>query len=326
MPPRTLPPTDPALAKIVDAINKSETFFLSGHVRPDGDALGSALAMASGLLRLGKKPQVYSRDPVPESLRLLPGWENIKVGLKAEGRFDCAMFFECSTPERAGGLIDLDRQAEVVINVDSHKTHSAYGDINLIDPDASSTAEQVHGILKALGLSLEPAEGICLYVGLATDTGRFQYSNTTPAALRLAADLLESGISLSTINDRLFATKPLNALKLLSLALGTLELKLGGKVGVQMLSREAFRAAEAGPEHAEEIVNYGLTPPGVEAAVLLKEDKQILVSLRSRGKVDVSVVAEAFGGGGHRNAAGCRLDGDLKEAASRILKEIAAQL
>lgn len=295
-------------------------------MRPDGDTLGSALAMASGLKRLGKKVQVFSRDPVPEVLRCLPGWETVNVGLKPEGRFDCAMFFECSTPDRAGNLIDLDRQADVVINIDSHKTAFLYGDLNLIDPHASSTAEQVYDILLALGLKIEKAEGTCLYVGMVTDTGRFQYSNTTAKALRLTADLLDMGISLSALNDRLFATKPAAALRLLGYALNSFELKLGGKVGVLMISREAYQKAGAAPENAEEIVNFALMPPGVEAAVLLKEESQILVSLRSRGRVDVSKVAEAFNGGGHHNAAGCRMNGELNAAATAILKEIEKQL
>jgi phosphoesterase RecJ-like protein len=313
--------------KAVAALRKGKTFFLSGHVRPDGDCLGSALALELALERLGKRAEVYSRDPIPQTLSFLPGADQVHVGRKPEEVFDVAVFLECSSPLRSGGLIDLDKQAKLVVNLDSHLRTEPYGDINVIEPDISSTAEQVDGLISMLGVKVDKKIATCLYAGLATDTGRFHYSNTTPDALRFAARLIETGIDAPGMNDRLFATHPLPALKLLARALNGLRLENGGRIAVQSLTNDDFRVAEALPEHTEDIVNFGMAVPGVEVSVILKDEKQgIRCSLRSRGHVDVSRIAAAFGGGGHHNASGCTLHGELGEAERRLVSEIKKNL
>jgi len=307
-----------AIRGIVETLRAGRTFFLAGHERPDGDTLGSALALAMALEGLGKRARVYSRDPAPELLRWLPGSHLLCIGPAPRGRFDAAILLECSTPQRMGGLLDLARQACSVIHIDHHKNTQAYGTFNLIDDQASSNAEQVFDILKKLGAPLTPGIATCLYVGIVTDTGRFQYSNTTPRTLRIAAQLLEAGIPAAEINHRLFSARPYPALKLLGRALEAMRLECGGRLAVIPLRAAQFKQVGAQLEHTEDIVNYGLAVP-VEAAVLFKEGRQeVFASLRSRGRVDVGATAGVFGGGGHHNAAGCRLREPFAKAVLRL--------
>lgn len=314
------------IAGIVKTLKSAKTFFLAGHQRPDGDTLGSGLALALALNERGKKATMYSGDPIPESLEFLPGLKHLKVARPpaASARFDAAILMECSTPERMGpGLIDLKKQAKTVISIDHHKTSDPYGHYNMIDADKSSNAEQLYDVFKKLGWKITPDMATCLWVGLTTDTGRFQYSNTKPSTLKVAAELLKTGIAAHDINHRLFRTSSLPALRLLARALSIMKLECNAKVSIFPISQEDFAAAGAGLEHTEEIVNYGLRVPGVEASALLKEGRdQIIVSFRSRGKVDVSAVAAKWGGGGHHNAAGCR----IKESLSKATLEVEAAM
>lgn len=308
-------------------MRRDRSFFLAGHRKPDGDTIGSGLALVWFLKSLGKKAEIYSQDPIPKVLQFLPGIGMVRVGQKTRKKFDTAILLECSTPDRFGDILDLKSQVGTIIHIDHHKTSVPYGHINLIHPEASSNAEQVYEILRLSGRPVTPEMAACLYVGLATDTGRFQYSNTSPRTLRVAAELMETGIKAYKINERLFATKPLSALKLLSLTLGGLELHFKGKAAVQTISRGILKRAQASMEDSEEIVNYGLTIPGTEVAILFKEEPgRIFVSFRSRDEVDVSAVAQKFGGGGHHKAAGCQLALPLEKARRMVLKEVKKRL
>ena len=313
------------LAGILKTLKTAKTFFLAGHQRPDGDTLGSGLALALALNARGKKATMYSGDPIPESLSFLPGLKHLKVGTPpaASARFDAAILMECSNPARMGPLLDLKKQAKTVISIDHHKTSEPYGHYNIIDASKSSNAEQLFEVFKALKWPVTPEMATCLWVGMTTDTGRFQYSNTTPSTLKVAAELLKTGIPAHDINHRLFRTSSLPALRLLARALTVMRLECGARLAVFPLSTADFEAAGASLEHTEEIVNYGLRVPGVEASVLLKEARdQIIVSLRSRGSLDVSAVAGKWGGGGHHNAAGCR----VKEPLAKATLELEAAL
>lgn len=313
------------LAGILRTLQTARSFFIAGHQRPDGDTLGSGLALALALKARGRRATMYSGDPVPELLRFLPGLKHLKVGRPPgpAARFDAAVLMECSTPERMGPLLDLKTQARTVISIDHHKTSDPYGHYNLIDASKSSNAEQLFELFRRLRWQVTPDMAACLWVGLTTDTGRFQYSNTTPSTLRVAAELLKTGIAAHEINHRLFRTSSLPALRLLARALGVMRLECGARLSVFPLSMADFEAAGAGLEHTEEIVNYGLRVPGVEASVLLKESREeIIVSLRSRGRLDVSAVAARWGGGGHHNAAGCR----VREPLAKTTVELEAAL
>ncbi len=305
--------------RLEDLIVGSDTFFLAGHLNPDGDTIGSMLSIASVLKRLGKKVRLFSQDPVPENLRFLPHVKSIRSTLP-KGRFDAAILLECSTPARGGALEPVLKRCGKVVNIDHHKTSEFYGDINIVEPHSSSTAEIVYRLFYNMNVNISRREATSLYTGIVTDTGRFHFPATSPRTLEVASRLLETGFKFSRINDLLYATKACEALKILGRALESLELKCGGKLAVMTLKVSDFKEFEARSEHCENVINYGMMPPGVKAAVMFREEaERVNVTFRSRGHLDVSMVAKAFGGGGHRNASGCRVKGGLPAAREKVL-------
>ena len=308
--------------RLEELIVGSNTFFLAGHLNPDGDTIGSMLAIASVLKRLGKKVRLFSQDPVPENLRFLPHVKGIRSSLP-KSRFDAAILLECSTPTRGGNLEPVLKRCNRVVNIDHHKTSEFYGDINIVEPHSSSTAEIVYRLFYNMNVNVSRREATCLYTGIVTDTGRFHFPATSPRTLEIASRLLETGFKFSRINDLLYATKACEALKILGRALDSLELKAGGKLAVLTLKHADFKEFDARSEHSENVINFGMMPPGVKAAVMFREEaERISVTFRSRGHLDVSAVAKAFGGGGHRNASGCRMKASLPEARTKVLAYI----
>ncbi len=305
--------------RLEDLIAKSETFFLAGHLNPDGDTIGSMLAIATVLKRLGKKVFLFSQDPVPGNLLFLPHVRGIRSRLPS-GSFDAAILLECSTPERGGNLEPVLKRSGTVVNIDHHKTSEFYGDINIVEPHSSSTAEIVYRLFYNMNVNLARREATCLYTGIVTDTGRFHFPATSPRTLEIASRLLETGFKFSRINDLLYSTKASESLKILGRALESLEMKAGGKLAVMTLKASDFKDFGARSEHSESVINYGLMPPGVKAAVMFREEaERVSVTFRSRGHLDVSAVAKSFGGGGHRNASGCRMKGGLPAAREKVL-------
>jgi phosphoesterase RecJ-like protein len=223
-----------------------------------------------------------------------------------------------------GNIIDLKRQAGLVINIDHHVHHSHYGNINLINPKASSNSEQLYYLFRKAGLPLTPQEAAGLYVGLVTDTGRFQQENTTPESHFVAAKLVEAGAPVADINRRLYATFPVSTLKLLGRALESLSLGLGGRVAVLTLTLNDLKESRAKREETENMINYGLTVPSVEVAALLRQEgnNQIKASLRGKGRVDLCRLAVSYGGGGHRNASGYTVSGDIRGAVRDLLMKL----
>ncbi|MBI4051832.1 MAG: bifunctional oligoribonuclease/PAP phosphatase NrnA [Elusimicrobia bacterium] len=315
------------LRQALQSIRSGKTFLLATHVNPDGDTLGSALALSFVLKRMKKKAGVYTAGPLPDNLNFLPGIQDVKVGTNFPGVFDVGIFMECSTLERAGPLLNFRKQIKTIINVDHHHSSTSYGHINLIESKSASNAELIYHIIKALKVPLKKEEAICLYVGITTDTGRFHYPNTTPETMEIAAELLRCKIPAAEINDRLFATKPFPAIRLLGQSLSNMSLEYQGKISIQTITRQTFERLQALTEHSEDIVNYGLMIPGVLASILIKENaSQVSVSLRSRGAVDMSAVAASFGGGGHKNAAGFKSSKSLQEIQHAVLNEIKSRL
>ena len=305
--------------RLEELILNSQTFFLAGHLNPDGDTIGSMLSIGSVLKRLGKKVRLFSQDPVPENLRFLPNVRAVRSRLP-KGRFDAAILLECSVPSRGGALEPVLKRCGQVVNIDHHKTSEFYGDINIVEPHSSSTAEIVYRLFYNMNVNISRREAACLYTGMVTDTGRFHFPATSPRTMQVASRLLETGFKFSRINDLLYATKACEALKVLGRALGSLEFKAGGKLAVMTLTLADFKEVDARPEHAENVINYGMMPPGVKATVMFREEAgRISVTFRSRGHLDVSLVAKTFGGGGHRNASGCRVKASLKEAREKVI-------
>ncbi|NLO92487.1 MAG: bifunctional oligoribonuclease/PAP phosphatase NrnA [Elusimicrobia bacterium] len=314
---------EPEVARIGRLLRSGRSFFIAAHQSPDGDTIGCALALYSVLRRMGKKAVVFSTDPVPASLSFLPFFKKVKAGTPPAPGFDTAVLMECSSPSRAGNVAEILAAAKQVINIDHHRTSERYGTVNYIDKSASSTAEMLYGVFSAMKVKLTADEAACLYSGLVTDTGRFQFPVTSPRTHMVAAGLLEAGAPAAKINKLVYDVAPLPALKTLGLALHNLHLEHGGRTAVSTLRLKELRGVGAAASDAEGVVNRGLMVPGVQVSVLFREDQErVNVNFRSSGRVDVSAIARGFGGGGHRNASGCKMRLPFEECVSRVLSAI----
>ena len=306
------------LNSIRHLIDEAESALLVSHISPDGDTIGSALGLAWALRQLGIAARVACADPVPRSLRFLPGSQD--YGTRGLGTESLIFAIDCSDPERAGNLYSATAFASVpVVNIDHHVTNLLYGDVNLVDVDAAATAQLVLQVVQHLGIPLDATIATCLLTGLVTDTRSFRTSGTTPQVLRDALTLCEAGASLSEIMDQAYAHYPMALLRLWGLAFDRAELT-DGILWVE-ISRDDMRAAAATPTMASGLVNFMSTIDDAIVALVLREldDGQIDVSLRSRQGVNVAQVASALGGGGHPQAAGCQLEGDMCLVRERVL-------
>lgn len=303
----------------VEFLKASNDVILIAHVAPDGDALGATLALYQGLVRLGKRVQAVCDDPVPYGYRFLPCADRL---VRTEEAYPAAaaVAVDCADVGRMGRAAGLFQKAERTLCVDHHETNPRFADVNYVEPCAA-TGELIDRILFQLGVPLTEEIADCLYTALVADTGNFSYSNTTPDTFRIAAELLEAGIDLPELNRNLFRTVPLRKTKLLGRVISNMKLSADGLVAVSALSRADMDACGANGEDTEGIVENLRDIETVEVAALLRESPEgIRVSLRGKRYADVSRIALAFSGGGHKRAAGCTIHEPLKDAESKVLR------
>lgn len=313
-----------AVARVLGA---AERVLVTMHRAPDGDALGSSLGLALALEEAGKQAVVYSADGVPTNLRFLPGAERVQTTLPPDARFDATVACDSGDASRLGPHLPAPERRGLFVNLDHHATTQHFGDLNLIDVSAASVGVIVFRILARMGLALSADPAAALYVSLLTDTGSFRYSNTSPEALRVAAELVAAGAEPSVLASAIWEANTPQRLKLLEKTLPTLELLYGGRVALMTVTSQAVAEAGTSEETADGFVSYPRSIAGVDVAVLLREDKDAYrVSLRSRGRVDVAKVAQQFGGGGHPAASGCTLVGPGVQVRQRLLAAIADAL
>ena len=315
--------------KILKIIRENRTFFISSHMRPDGDSIGAQLALGSLLQRLGKDVYIANRDPVPAVYQFLPHSSDIHVAEKVERNFDVAFILDCSDLQRIGNIIDLKNRVRTVINMDHHPDCELFGDYNYVQPQASSVAEELYDLFKQSHWEIIEEEVLALYVGMLTDTGRFQEANTTPRCHEIVAELIKKGISPQVVSQKVYESRSGPGLRLLSLTLGTLEITAGGKIAHLSITQEMYKKTGAREEDTEGFVNFARDVEGVEAGILFRETDvgdQFRVSFRSKGRIDVSKIARLFGGGGHRNAAGCTIQGTMEEVKRRMLNAVSQEV
>jgi len=306
-------------------LSRHDELLILSHQDPDGDALGSSLALQAALQARGKRITTANESPVPESLRFLPGWETIRVAAEVPEKFGAVFVLDCSSLERVGPSAErLVARDAAVACVDHHAGNEGFGDPRLVDVEASATAELIHDLLEAVGLPITPEIAACLYAGIASDTGAFRYLNTTPKILRLAARLVEEGADPALTAEALYARKSAGSLRILGLALASLESRAAGQLAALTISRDMFDRARATPEDADGIVQYAKSLLGARVGVLIQEPTlgEVRISFRSDGSVDVNRVAGIFGGGGHKNAAGARVKGELDQVREAILSAV----
>ncbi len=324
-----------SLQQIWNAIHQGKRFFIAGHLNPDGDSLGCTLAVTSLLERMGKTVYAYAAPAIGQDLQFLPGLSKVHVGkLPAKANFDTVILLECSDRNRGGDLEFILQNARTLVNIDHHLVSDAYGNVNHIDSRASSTAEIIFQFFEQSGGEFlpTPEEATCLYTGVVTDTGRFVHSNTTAEALRVASALVALGADIATINQVIYFTKPYIELKLQGRALEKMQLRFDNKYSEIILTHRDFESFGATPAQTQGIVSQPTMIPGVEVSALIKEESdKVSVNLRSRGAVDVSRIAQTFGGGGHARAAGFKVTGktvtqvaeELADVVLHVVKELA---
>ena len=310
---------------VLDAIRQRRRFLLTSHARPDGDAVGSLLALWMTLNAMGKQAQMQLHDRVPVIYRTLPSAERILHGIGPVNDFepDAVIFLECDSVERSGlqGLED-----KFLIDIDHHTSGSPFGGVNWIDTNASAVAEMVYRLSVAANVAVTAEMATCLYTALLSDTGSFCYEGTGADTFALATDLVKLGARPARIAEDLYFSNPLSKMRLLGAALTTLQ--RDGRIAWLWVTHDDMVRLGASDEDSLGIVNYAIGISGVEVAVFLREmaDRRIRVSLRSKSTVRVTPVAERFGGGGHENASGCNLDGPIEVAIDRVLGEVRRHL
>ena len=312
------------LREINELIEKHRSFLIAAHERPDGDAVGSTLAFYHILRGLGKDAVVYSQDPTPGNYLFLPGSGQIVQKLPSVENFEVAIILDCGDMERVGGQAAQIAGIPNLINIDHHVSNGRFCDVSLIDPDASSTGELLFRLLLYSNIALTRDIATCLYAAILTDTGGFRYGNTRSSSLLAAAELVEGGADPQWISENIYESDPAGRMRLLSMVLSTLTLEEEGTIGSLVVTQKAIADAEARPEHSEGFVDLPRSIKGVQISILYAEtlDGRFKISLRSKGKINIEKVARFFGGGGHVNAAGCRVSGELADIRRRVVEAI----
>lgn len=308
--------------EIVSFIKANSDFLIATHVNPEGDAFGSAVALAMALESLGKKAAIYERDKVAEFYAFLPGIARVTDRLPApRGTESLSLILvDCNTSERAA-VENLRFKNTAVI--DHHETEREFGDVRWIDPGAPAAGLLVYRLLKELEVEITREIAVNLYAAIAVDTGTFRFSNTTPEALRAAARLAEAGAEPGPIADAINGNWSRARFRLLCAAMGGLEILDGGGTALMVITKEMLKAAGAEPEDTENFSNFPRIMKDVKVAVLLRETAEgWKASLRSKGDTNVARVAEKLGGGGHKNAAGCTIKADFETAKKTLLEAI----
>jgi phosphoesterase RecJ-like protein len=307
------------IAAILKVLREGERFLVCSHSGPDGDAVGSMLAMGMLLEKMGKRADLVSADRVPVVHRALPGVDKIEMALRVHGPYDAVILLECDGVERTR-LQGLEKFFQ--INVDHHASGVEFADLNWIDHGAACVGEMVHRLFKAAGVALTVEAATCIYTTVLTDTGGFIYGGTRASTFELARELTLAGADPIKIAQQVYFSTPMSKLLLLGAALRNLRRE--GRLAWLSITHQDMVRSCAVEEDCEGIVNYALSIAEVEVAVFLREleEPRIRVSLRSKGRVNVAAIAERLGGGGHENAAGCTLEGPLERAKEQIMGEL----
>ena len=306
------------LHEVLNQIEKRQNFILTSHARPDGDAVGSTLACCQILRSMGKQASVVLSDGVPPIYRLLPFSDSVLHSEQAP-EAEVAILLECDGIQRTR-LTGL--EGRYLINIDHHATARPFADVNWIDPKACATAEMIFRLAREAGVKISPEVATCLYTAVLADTGSFSFIGTTERTFALAQELVRRGADPVRIAQNLYFSTPVSKMRLLGVALGTLQ--RDGSLAWMHVDRAAMAQCQASEEDCEGLVNYALAIGGIEVALFFREqpDGRFRVSLRSKGAVNVAAVAEAFGGGGHECASGCAVEGPLSVATERLLTQL----
>jgi phosphoesterase RecJ-like protein len=307
--------------QIVDAIRQKHRFVVSSHSRPDGDSIGSQLAFAYAARALGKEVTVVNRDLAPPPLMAFPGVPSIHIAEQASGDFDAAVIMECGDLARTG-VAGLDRS--FVINIDHHPGNTNYGALNWFDESAAACGEMVFDLVTALKVPLSREIATHIYLAILTDTGSFHYSSISPRTFDICRQLLEAGVDPVEVARNVYDSNNMGRLKLFGAVLSAMQIDPSGRIAIVYLDHEMARAAGGTYEDTEGLINLPLTVKEIQSVVFFKQNEgdDYRVSMRSKGEIDIGAVAKEFGGGGHKNAAGCSVTGPIDSLQKTFLEKI----
>jgi phosphoesterase RecJ-like protein len=309
------------LEQIVDAIRHRQRFVVSSHSRPDGDSIGSQLAFAYAARALGKQVTIVTRDPAPAPLMAFPGVSSIEIAGSVTGDFDAAVIMECGDLGRPG-VLGLDRFP--IVNIDHHPGNTNYGTWNWFDESAAACGEMVFDLITALGVPISIEIATHIYLAILTDTGSFHYSSISPRTFEICRQMLEAGVDPVGVARSVYDSNNMGRLKLFGAVLSAMQIDPSGRIAIVYLDHEMARAAGGTYEDTEGLINLPLTVKEIQSVVFFKqtEGDEFRVSMRSKGEIDIGAVAKEFGGGGHKNAAGCTVTGPIDALQKLFLEKI----
>ena len=318
------------MKQIIEKLRSSHSILVTSHTHPDGDAVGTLLAMGLALKAMGKDARMYNGSPIPAVYRFLPWISAIQQYIVADMAFDTVVVLDCGDLDRVGEVAQLMTEIPCLINIDHHITNNGFGHLKLIDHQASSTAEIVYRLIKALPVAFDSAMATAIYTGILTDTGSFRFSNTNQAAFSICSEMIGYGANPFEVAQHVYGTYSLGRIKLLNMALDSLEISSNGRLSMMTLTQQMLEETRTQPEDIDGIINYARGLEDVRVAALVHEVKQnngkhpakkrlFNVSLRSDGSVDVAQIAAEHGGGGHASAAGFSIETTLKRLKESLM-------
>ncbi len=315
--------------RIIQHLKSSDAVLIASHANPDGDAIGALLAMGHLLDALGKKTTLFNESPLPAVYRFLPAVHRIQRRLEDPKAYDTAIILDCGDLARIGRQVDTVSQIPVLINIDHHVTNTKFGSLQLIDTNACATAEIVHRLFKKMAISINIDAATAIYTGILTDTGSFRFSNTNRSAFAICQEMIELGVDPYKVAQHVYGTYSLGRIKLLNLALDSIEISENGKLSMMTVTQAMLAKTGTHAEDADGLINYARRIEAVKVAALIHEQSnghkrsdnrdRYHVSLRSDGQVDVAAIASAFGGGGHPSAAGFSVQAPLSELKTQLV-------
>lgn len=312
--------------RVKELVDRGQRFLIATHIDPDGDALGSAFSLCFALKDLHKEAWVYLRDSVPYQYEFLPRPRTLFSAPidVSTGAFDALFVLDCGDFHRIGDELQRFRGNGFIVNIDHHDTNEAFGQLNILDERASSTAEILYRVLKAMNVAFTTEMAVNLYAAVFTDTGCLRYPNTNALAFTICEEMVRLGVVPSSVASAIYENHPKARFDLLCIALSTLQTYKDGRLATMYVTKEMFDKTRTSKEHTEGFVEDLKQMRGTEVALFVREigPARFKASMRGRGSVDLAAVARNFGGGGHKNAAGCMVEGPLEQTIRTLIEAI----
>lgn len=314
------------MQKVLDVFRKYEKFLITAHVNPEGDSVGSQLAVQALLKKMGKIAHIVDDDKIPENMRFLPGASYISNEMPELFEPEVIVMLDCPVKERTGKIHRIVNDEHIIVNIDHHVSNELFGDVNWVDSEASSVGEMAFQLIREAGVAVDKDMAEAIYAAMITDTGMFNYSNTSSSTHAIAGELLEIGVNPPSMYSNIYEKKTSTEIRMLGRVLSSLEVVAEGKVAHITITKKMLADEGVRNLPTDEFINYPRSIKGVEVALFFKEmtegHQKINVSFRSCERVNVNAIASHFGGGGHARAAGCVLICPLEDAKQKVLQEV----